>query len=185
MCCEGDRMLLGAALKLLKRPSWGGGLARLGSPGQPLLCCAPAVDHVVPEPEGSLAEALERWREWADGKACCDYTLHVDIPRWSDRIRQELHTLVHEKGSWPATPRLALASPVPWPGRAVLSGTCEVLHSCQQELCPTGQLEGRVARAGSLTYPAHLSVLSALPQVLTPSWCTWLTRICTRCPTLR
>ncbi|XP_030085166.1 dihydropyrimidinase-related protein 3 isoform X1 [Serinus canaria] len=56
------------------------------------------MDHVVPEPESSLAEALERWREWADGKACCDYALHVDIPHWSDRVRQELHTMVQEKG---------------------------------------------------------------------------------------
>ncbi|XP_009695399.1 PREDICTED: dihydropyrimidinase-related protein 3-B-like, partial [Cariama cristata] len=48
------------------------------------------MDHVVPDPESSLVEALERWREWADGKACCDYALHVDIPRWSDRVRQEL-----------------------------------------------------------------------------------------------
>ncbi|KAM8993916.1 dihydropyrimidinase-related protein 3 isoform 1-T1 [Ara ararauna] len=56
------------------------------------------MDHVVPDPESSLAEALERWREWADGNACCDYALHVDIPRWSDRVRQELHTLVQEKG---------------------------------------------------------------------------------------
>lgn len=148
---------MGAALKLLRRPAWGGGMAEWGSPGQPLPCCAPAVDHVVPEPEGSLAEALERWREWADGKACCDYALHVDIPRWSDRIRQELHTLVHEKGSLPATPCLALASPVPWPGRAVLSGACE-------ELCPTGQLVGRVPRADRITCPAHLSLLSALPR---------------------
>ncbi|XP_074959151.1 dihydropyrimidinase-related protein 3 isoform X1 [Phalacrocorax aristotelis] len=56
------------------------------------------MDHVVPDPESSLVEALERWREWADGKACCDYALHVDIPRWSDRVRQELHTMVQEKG---------------------------------------------------------------------------------------
>lgn len=98
-------------------PSW-------GALAQPFLCCAPAVDHVVPEPESSLAEALERWREWADGKACCDYALHVDIPRWSDRVRQELHTMVQEKGSLPAAPCLALASPVPWPGRAW--GDCAV-----------------------------------------------------------
>ncbi|KAK4814021.1 hypothetical protein QYF61_004651 [Mycteria americana] len=56
------------------------------------------MDHVVPDPEAGLVEALERWREWADGKACCDYALHVDIPRWSDRVRQELHTMVQEKG---------------------------------------------------------------------------------------
>lgn len=77
-------------------------------PGRAVLC--PAVDHVVPEPECSLAEALERWREWADGKACCDYGLHVDIPRWSPRVKQELHTMVQDKGSLPAAPWLALAS---------------------------------------------------------------------------
>lgn len=99
-------------------PPGHGGRARLGSLAQPLLCCAPAVDHVVPEPESSLAEALERWREWADGKACCDYALHVDIPRWSDHVKQELHAMVQEKGLCLVAPRLALASPVPWPGRA-------------------------------------------------------------------
>uniref|UniRef100_A0A8B9TC22 Dihydropyrimidinase like 3 n=1 Tax=Anas platyrhynchos TaxID=8839 RepID=A0A8B9TC22_ANAPL len=56
------------------------------------------MDHVVPEPESSLVEAFEKWREWADGKACCDYALHVDIPRWSERVRQELHAMVQEKG---------------------------------------------------------------------------------------
>uniref|UniRef100_A0A8C2UF58 Dihydropyrimidinase like 3 n=1 Tax=Coturnix japonica TaxID=93934 RepID=A0A8C2UF58_COTJA len=56
------------------------------------------MDHVVPDPESSLVEAFERWREWADGKACCDYALHVDIPRWSQSVRQELHTMVQEKG---------------------------------------------------------------------------------------
>uniref|UniRef100_A0A803XTK8 Amidohydrolase-related domain-containing protein n=1 Tax=Meleagris gallopavo TaxID=9103 RepID=A0A803XTK8_MELGA len=56
------------------------------------------MDHVVPDPESSLVEAFEKWREWADGKACCDYALHVDIPRWSQRVRQELHAMVQEKG---------------------------------------------------------------------------------------
>lgn len=174
-------------MKLLRGRAWGGGVAWLERPcpALPLLC--PAVDHVVPEPECSLAEALERWREWADGKACCDYTLHVDIPRWSDRVRQELHTMVQEKGSLPA-------APWPWPalspGRGghevpVLLGARRVLHGCQQELCPAGHLVGRVVRAGILTYPAHLSFLCALPQASTPSWCTWPTRICTRCPTPR
>lgn len=65
---------------------------------------SPAVDHVVPDPESSLVEAFERWREWADGKACCDYALHVDIPRWSQRVRQELHAMVQEKGLLPFLP---------------------------------------------------------------------------------
>lgn len=160
-------------MRLLKRPAWGGGAARpwwnglVGKPCPTLPVLCPAVDHVVPEPESSLAEALERWREWADGKACCDYALHVDIPRWSDHIKQELHTMVQEKGLLPATPCLALATPVPWPGRA--RGGCAVgcprgLAQLPAGLCPTGQLVGRVARTGSLTYPAHLSLLSPCPR---------------------
>uniref|UniRef100_A0A8C2NGM2 Amidohydrolase-related domain-containing protein n=1 Tax=Capra hircus TaxID=9925 RepID=A0A8C2NGM2_CAPHI len=45
------------------------------------------IDHVVPEPESSLTEAYEKWREWADGKSCCDYSLH-----------QEVQGLIKDKG---------------------------------------------------------------------------------------
>lgn len=94
---------------MVGQPGWAALAGLVGQPWPAWPCCAPAVDHVVAEPGGSLAEALERWREWADGKACCDYALHVDIPRWSDHIRQELHTMVQEKGALPATPCLSLA----------------------------------------------------------------------------
>lgn len=63
-----------------------------------LLFPSPIVDHVVPEPESSLIEAYEKWREWGDGKACCDYSLHVDITLWNDSVKQEVQTLIKEKG---------------------------------------------------------------------------------------
>lgn len=150
---------------------WGvGGVAGRGALAHPSPRRVSAVDHVVPDPESSLVEALERWREWADGKACCDYALHVDIPRWSDRVRQELHTMVQEKGLLPAapcalSPRRGVVPAEAGQGVTLLSSVLSLSSACWHPARREGSCAlwvgwgGRQLRAGG----APSSPLSPLP----------------------
>uniref|UniRef100_A0AAR2JHG6 Collapsin response mediator protein 1 n=1 Tax=Pygocentrus nattereri TaxID=42514 RepID=A0AAR2JHG6_PYGNA len=56
------------------------------------------IDHVCAQRGESLLQAFEKWQDTADKKSCCDFSLHVDVPDWNDTIREELHTLVQERG---------------------------------------------------------------------------------------
>uniref|UniRef100_A0A665UL77 Amidohydrolase-related domain-containing protein n=1 Tax=Echeneis naucrates TaxID=173247 RepID=A0A665UL77_ECHNA len=56
------------------------------------------LDFVIPQKGKSLLEAYNCWRETADPKVCCDYSLHVAVTWWSDKVKKEMEILTKEKG---------------------------------------------------------------------------------------
>ncbi|XP_053571249.1 dihydropyrimidinase isoform X2 [Bombina bombina] len=56
------------------------------------------IDFAIPKKGASLIEAYNTWRNWADPKVCCDYSLHVAVTWWSDKVKEEMKILVRDKG---------------------------------------------------------------------------------------
>jgi len=56
------------------------------------------IDFVIPSKGQSLLEAYDQWKKWADEKVNCDYSLHVAITWWSDKVSEEMGILCKEKG---------------------------------------------------------------------------------------
>uniref|UniRef100_A0A8C2LU04 Dihydropyrimidinase n=1 Tax=Cricetulus griseus TaxID=10029 RepID=A0A8C2LU04_CRIGR len=52
------------------------------------------IDFAIPKKGSSLIEAFETWRSWADPKVCCDYSLHVAVTWWSDKVREQASVYV-------------------------------------------------------------------------------------------
>lgn len=46
----------------------------------------------------SPLEAFEKWKSWADEKVCCDYGLQLAVTSFDPKTKEELETLVKEKG---------------------------------------------------------------------------------------
>lgn len=56
------------------------------------------LDFVIPQKGKSLLAAYESWRNTADLKVCCDYSLHVAVTWWSEEVKREMEILAAEKG---------------------------------------------------------------------------------------
>lgn len=77
------------------------------------------LDFAIPQKGCSLIEAFETWRKWADPKVCCDYSLHVAVTWWSDKVRQAapgafrlvpVSLTCSRARNWPDRKRLPVAS---------------------------------------------------------------------------
>ncbi|XP_037094793.1 dihydropyrimidinase-like isoform X2 [Pollicipes pollicipes] len=56
------------------------------------------LDVVMPQRGEPLLDAYHKWREFADKKACCDYSLHVAVTWWSEKVKLEMSELASEHG---------------------------------------------------------------------------------------
>lgn len=45
-----------------------------------------------------MLDAYYEWRQKADTKVCCDYSLHVAITHWSQQVRNDMEILCRDHG---------------------------------------------------------------------------------------
>lgn len=48
------------------------------------------MDFVIPQKGKSLLDAYDQWRKTADPKVCCDYSLHVAVTWWGDKVKKSI-----------------------------------------------------------------------------------------------
>lgn len=56
------------------------------------------IDFVIPQKGESLVAAYEKWRAWADPKVCCDYSFHVAVTWWSEKVHDDMRKLTSDYG---------------------------------------------------------------------------------------
>ncbi len=55
------------------------------------------IDFVIPSPADSMLDAFHTWRGWAE-KSAADYSFHVAVTGWSERISEEMGILTRDHG---------------------------------------------------------------------------------------
>ncbi|RKF17983.1 dihydropyrimidinase [Alginatibacterium sediminis] len=55
------------------------------------------IDFVIPNPQQSLVEAYETWKQWA-ARSVADYSFHVAVTWWDDSVAKDMEYLVEQEG---------------------------------------------------------------------------------------
>ncbi|XP_076262565.1 collapsin Response Mediator Protein isoform X1 [Rhynchophorus ferrugineus] len=56
------------------------------------------IDFAFPKPGESILDCYYNYRQKADDKVCCDYSLHMCLPQWSEQVKKEMEILCKEHG---------------------------------------------------------------------------------------
>lgn len=52
------------------------------------------IDFIIPEKHQSLLQGYENWRQLADSKVNCDYSLHCAVTSWNENTKSEMRRIV-------------------------------------------------------------------------------------------